>query len=437
MKAPSSNSSDLAALEARLQTVTNANRILLETLSHDLRTPLNSIIGFADMMDQEILGALENKAYRSYVHDICGSGRQMLEILNDVLERKRFEQIESSESDFRHMFELARDLISICRDGQIQRMNPAGASLLGLWPADTLIGRPFVDFVHVDDRQLIADGLHMLTDRTARLPMKLCRASGGTVDAELAAVPYTDDDDGDTHTGRDTVLLIARDVTQRNRAIGQVAESENHIRKIMDTVVEGILTADQNGTIETINPTAEAIFGYEPGELDGRNISVLMTNADREHHDEHIRNYLETGLMRFMGSPRELLAVRKDETNVDIELTVSTLQTEGRQTFIVAFHDITERKMVEARLVQLAIRDPLTNLPNRTAFTERLSQELARIGDGDEKLAVLFVDLDNFRHINETRGHLAADEVSGWSANACRSVSAGRTRWRISAATNS
>ncbi|MEK9722183.1 MAG: histidine kinase dimerization/phospho-acceptor domain-containing protein [Rhodospirillaceae bacterium] len=82
----------VADLESRLEAANNANRVLLETLSHDLRTPLNSIIGFADMMDQEIFGAIENSHYRSYVGDICGSGRQMLEILNDVLERQRFER---------------------------------------------------------------------------------------------------------------------------------------------------------------------------------------------------------------------------------------------------------------------------------------------------------------------------------------------------------
>ena len=145
-----------ADLEARLAAANQANRILLETLSHDLRTPLNSIIGFADMMEQGIFGPVENKRYRNYISDICGSGR--------------------------HMFELAPDLIGICRDGQILRINPAGANLLGTWPADALIGRAFADFVHADFKMLISDGLEKLTDRTTRLPLKLCRPGGGEVD---------------------------------------------------------------------------------------------------------------------------------------------------------------------------------------------------------------------------------------------------------------
>ncbi len=404
------DASHLDDLEGRLEAANNANQVLLETLSHDLRTPLNTIIGFADMMDQEIMGPVDNQHYRTYLQDICGSGRQMLEILNDVLERQRFEQIEKSEKDFRHMFELAPDLISICRDGNILRMNPAGANLLGLWPVDTLIGRKFADFVHDDFKPLVADGLERLTDRTTRLPMKLCRAGGGDVDVELAAVPYMDAQE-DESSAPDMVLLIARDVTERNRAISQVAASEAHVRKIMDTIVEGIITADRDGNIETINPAAEEIYGYGAGELVGKNFTTLMAEQSRHHSAGHGRRDMDTEMAAFMGSPRELKGLRKDGSEVPIELTVSTMRNRGRQTFIAALHDITERKMVEARLVELATRDPLTKLPNRTAFTEKLNQALDRIQASDEVLAVLFVDLDNFRHINETRGHVVADQV--------------------------
>ncbi|MEK9722185.1 MAG: diguanylate cyclase, partial [Rhodospirillaceae bacterium] len=209
----------------------------------------------------------------------------------------------------------------------------------------------------------------------------------------------------------DAVLLITRDVTERNRAISRVAASENHVRKIMDTVVEGIVTADQNGVIETINPAAERIFGYAAGELTGQNIDVLMSEADAAVHLAHIDRFIETGVGHFMGKPRELTGIRKDGTPVSIELTVSAMQNAGRHTFIAALHDITERKMVEARLVELATLDRLTKLPNRTAYKQRLEQAIARVSGTAEMFAVLFVNLDNFRNINETRGHIVADEV--------------------------
>jgi len=400
----------VTSLEARLEVATNANQVLLETLSHDLRTPLNTIIGFADMMEQEILGPVDNKHYRSYVSDICGSGRQMLEILHDVLERQRFEQIEKSETDFRHMFELAPDLISICRDGKILRMNPAGANLLGLWPVDTLIGRSFGDFVHDDFKPLVADGLHRLTDRTTRLPMKLYRAGGTEVDVELAAVPY-DDPDSERARSADTVLLIARDVTERNRAISRVAASEYHVRRIMDTVVEGIVTTDQNGLIETINPAAELIFAYDAGDLVGQDVRTLMSPEHQAGFDDTMSRFAETGESEDMGRPREIGGIRRNGTVVAVEISLTAMKSRGRYTFIAVIHDITERKLVEARLVELATRDPLTKLPNRPALTAKLNQMLAGAQDAEAAFAVLFVDLDNFRHINETRGHVVADQV--------------------------
>ncbi len=120
-----------------------ANETLLETLSHDLRTPLNTIIGFADMMDQEILGPLTNPHYREYVEVISTEGKRMLDFINDLLNRKRFENMKRSEQSFRHVIELAPDLIAVCREGVIDLINPAGADMLGMWPASELKGRVF------------------------------------------------------------------------------------------------------------------------------------------------------------------------------------------------------------------------------------------------------------------------------------------------------
>ncbi len=122
------------ALE-QLESLSNANQALLKTLSHDLRTPLNSIIGFADMMEQEVLGPINEPQYRDYATDIHEAGRSMLTIINDLLDLGRFEGFRKKEKDFRHLIELAPDLICVCRDGKITMINPAGADMLGAWPA--------------------------------------------------------------------------------------------------------------------------------------------------------------------------------------------------------------------------------------------------------------------------------------------------------------
>ncbi len=396
-------------LEGQLEAANNAVEVLLETLSHDLRTPLNTIIGFADMMDQAILGAVENPQYRSYLSDICREGRSMLDILNDVLDRQRFETVERSEKDFRHMIELAPDLISVCRDGVIQLINPAGANMLGVWPVETLAGRRFEEFVHEDFKDQIVGGLDALTDRTTRLPLKLRRVGGADVEVELAALNYTGE--GLSDGGGAAVMLMGRDVTERNRALREVGAREDHIRKIMDTVVEGIITIDQHGTIETINPAAEKIFGYAPGELAGESVGALMGAVDYAAHQIGISRFMQTGEGPVLGQSIEVNGVRKDGSPVPLVLSISAFKTNGRQVFIGAVHDDTERKAAETRLLELATQDPLTKMPNRNARNDRLERAITMAETSGGSFAFMFVDLDHFKNINDALGHTAGDEV--------------------------
>jgi diguanylate cyclase (GGDEF)-like protein/PAS domain S-box-containing protein len=396
-------------LESKLEAANKAVDVLLQTLSHNLRTPLNSILGFADMMDQSILGPIENPQYRSYLSDMCREGRTMLDILNDVLDRQRFEKMERSDKDFRHMIELAPDMISVCRDGVIQSINPAGANMLGVWPIETLIGRRFDEFVHEDFQGLIADGLDKLIDRTTRLPLKLCRVGGADVDVELAALEYAEDGNDGKKTS--AVMLMGRDVSERNRALRQVASREEHIRKIMDTVVEGIITIDQNSLIETINPAAEMIFGYEHGELIGKNVGLLMSDSDQQRHHAHVERFIHSDESDIIGRSRELTGIRKDGTSVPIILSISAFKAGGRQVFIGAVHDDTERRAAEVRLREMATKDPLTKMPNRIIRNERLESAISAADANDGEFNFMFVDLDNFKQINDALGQMAGDEV--------------------------
>ena len=385
-----------------------ANETLLETLSHDLRTPLNTIIGFADMMDQEILGPLSNPHYREYVEVISTEGRRMLDFINDLLNRKRFENMKRTEQGFRHVIELAPDLIAVCRSGAIDLINPAGADMLGVWPAVELKGRIFTDFVHADSLEHFKGGIENLTKERLRTPMVLLKADGATLDVELAALPYEEhEDDGDGTA----YIIMARDVTERNRALKAQATREEHLRKIMDTVADGIITIDETGTIETLNPTAEEIFGYKPGELVGSNVKVLMNEDDAANHDHYLARYTNTGVRHIIGSAREVIGRRKNGSLIPIELAVSEMRFSGRRLFIGALRDITERKENEERLRDLATRDPLTRLPNRNLFTERLEEAIEQADTCGVGFAVLFLDLDNFKTINDALGHLIGDRI--------------------------
>ena len=409
-KVKDSDGAGRAGLEEQLEAANNAIESLLETLIHDLRTPLNTILGFAELMDRGILGPVDNSDYRGYLSDMCREGRAMLDMLNDVLDRQRFETIERSAKDFRHMIELAPDLISICRDGVVQLINPACANMLGLWPVETVVGRRFEEFVHDDYKSLLSDGLEALTDRTTRLPLRLRRVGGADVDVELAALNYRDDEET-ADAADNAVMLMARDVSERNRALRQLAAREEHIRNIMDTVVEGIMTIDESGNIETANPGVGRIFDRDTEGLIGTKAAKLLAPASREYYRREFERYLKTGVSEIIGTSRDAVGLRADRSEVPLIVSVSAFDAGDRQVFISAIHDNTERKRAENRLFELATQDPLTKMPNRNVRNERLERSITVAAERNAPLYVLFVDLDNFKNINDALGYTAGDEV--------------------------
>ncbi len=243
--------------EDDVNVVPRAYMDLVRALSHDLRTPLSTIIGFADMMENELFGPLGSPVYREYAADIHRAGRSILDAVDVLFDTARFQRFRSTERDFRHLIELAPDLICICREGVIELINPAGASMLGVWPVETLRGRNFIDFVHPDYRELIGSTVQDLLAEKLRVPLKFHRADNIDIDVEVAALPYHDDKDNDTGA----VMLMARDVTERNRALRAVASREENLRMVMNTVADGIVTIDENGLIDMANTAAAKMFG--------------------------------------------------------------------------------------------------------------------------------------------------------------------------------
>jgi PAS domain S-box-containing protein len=130
--------------------------------------------------------------------------------------------------------------------------------------------------------------------------------------------------------------------------------SEERLRAILQTAVEGIITIDERGVIESLNPAAEKTFGFRSEEVIGRNVSCLMPPPYREEHDGYMANYLRTGQARIIGIGREVVGQRKDGTLFPMDLAVSEVRLADRRLFTGFVRDITERKKSEARLAELA-----------------------------------------------------------------------------------
>jgi PAS domain S-box-containing protein len=130
---------------------------------------------------------------------------------------------------------------------------------------------------------------------------------------------------------------------------GSAPDSDPRLRAILQTAVEGIITIDERGIVESINPAAEAIFGYSAGEVVGQNVSMLMPSPDREEHDRYLANYLRTGKAKIIGIGREVTGQRKDGTAFPMDLAVSEVRLADRRLFTGFVRDISERKLAEAQ----------------------------------------------------------------------------------------
>jgi len=206
------------------------------------------------------------------------------------------------------------------------------------------------------------------------------------------------------------VQLFWQMITNLKQTKGDLEKSQNQLQAIIRNVMDGIITINETGEIEGFNPAAEEIFGFSQQESVGQNLKMLMPEPDRSAHDGHIRQYLQTGKARILGvRGREVVAVRKNGEKFPMEMSASEMVLGGHRYFIGIVRDITERKRAEEKIAHLAHYDYLTDLPNRALLLDVLNHSIALARRNKHKAAILFLDLDGFKKVNDTLGHDAGD----------------------------
>jgi len=186
--------------------------------------------------------------------------------------------------------------------------------------------------------------------------------------------------------------------------------SEDRYRILFDLAADCLTILNLDGTIMDINRTGHERLGYTRDEMVGMHITELDAPEFAAMVPKRFDEIEESGAIF------ESAHLRKDGTVMPIEINARVIELDGKKVIFGVVRDISGRRTAEQRIAQLAHFDTLTNLPNRTLFYDRLDQAIARVKRYQQKFAVLFLDLDGFKGVNDRLGHHAGDRLLGMVA---------------------
>jgi len=221
-------------------------------------------------------------------------------------------------------------------------------------------------------------------------------------------------------TLRDLADCVEQELRQMvlRQTMETINENKTHLQAVLDTVIDGIITIDEQGIIQTVNPATEKIFGYISTEIINKNVKRLMPEQYAHDHDQYVKNYLQTGHAKVIGIGREVKGLHKDGHEMPIELSVSEMWQGTQRFFVGIVRDISERKKVErlknefVSTVSHELRTPLTSIRGsldlvlgkaRKELSPKVLRMLETAQRNSERLTLLINDILDLEKIESGR----------------------------------
>ncbi len=313
-------------------------------------------------------------------------------------------ELRQSEQRFRALVQHASDIIMVIGPhAAISYVSPAFEAILGYSSAEA-VGMVGDDVAHPDDVEILRAAITAGTQNSSGggAEVRLCHRDGTWRWFDVIVTDLTHD----PSVGGWVANL--RDITERKAQEAALNEAQEAFRHAFDDAPIGIGLVDLDGRIQRANRAMAVLLGRTQQQLAGTLILDLTHPEDRQASDDH-RNRLTRSEIDFYRIEKRYL--RPDGTTVWASLSVSLVRDmAGRPMYQIGqLEDITDRKLLADRLAYDAAHDSMTGLLNRSSFTEHVSAALA-VGD-ERKVAVLFIDLDHFKVVNDSLGHAVGDDL--------------------------